>query len=67
MASMIKEYFGFEDDNIKMMLDTDKSTVKPTGKNIKVFNVRYSIFSKGVFDLAIFARCWQCESTKGIH
>lgn len=29
-------YFGFEEKDITILLDTDPSTVQPTGKNIKV-------------------------------
>lgn len=35
MVAMLKKHFGFEDSNITLLLDTDSSTTKPTGKNIK--------------------------------
>eukprot|EP00798_Chlamydomonas_sp_ICE-L_P019940 gene19940-26648_t len=35
MAKMLKTYFGFSDSDMTIMVDTDKSTLQPTGKNIK--------------------------------
>ncbi|PRW33622.1 metacaspase type II [Chlorella sorokiniana] len=35
MRALLTEHFGFQDSGITMMLDTDPSTTKPTGANIK--------------------------------
>jgi hypothetical protein len=35
MRSMLIQHYGFRAEDITMMLDTDASTTKPTGKNIK--------------------------------
>lgn len=35
MKDMLISRFGFPPQNITVMIDTDKSTTQPTGKNIK--------------------------------
>ena len=36
MQQLLQAHFGFEPDNVELMLDTDSSTHSPTGKNVKV-------------------------------
>lgn len=33
---MLATYMGFKEEDIALMTDTDSTTVRPTGKNIKV-------------------------------
>ena len=35
MVELLKEYYGFEEENIKILIDTDDSYESPTGSNIK--------------------------------
>jgi hypothetical protein len=35
MKDMLKTYMEYKDSDITVMIDTDKSTTQPTGKNIK--------------------------------
>eukprot|EP00798_Chlamydomonas_sp_ICE-L_P005793 gene5793-6074_t len=53
MRELVMKYYGFEDDNIIIMIDTDKRFKQPTGKEIKI-QLAEMIAKTGSNDVAIF-------------